>query len=150
VRVTARDAQVPVPRHPTTAPIPANPRPTRVAWRLLTPGGTLSRRQAPMQPSDLTIAILKGIREDIQGVRDEVQGVRDEVQGVRDELRITNTRIDRLDRRQVDAEVRVATELLALTNTMRDVRDLLREDRGVHDRVDDHERRIGVIEGRLG
>jgi hypothetical protein len=103
-----------------------------------------------MQPSDLTIAILKGIREDIQGVRDEVQGVRDEVQGVRDELRITNTRIDRLDRRQVDAEVRVATELLALTNTMRDVRDLLREDRGVHDRVDDHERRIGVIEGRLG
>jgi archaellum component FlaC len=113
-----------------------------------------------MQPSDLTIAILKGIREDIQGVRDEVQGVRDdvqgvrdEVQGVRDELRTTNTRLDRLerlDRRQVEAEVRLATELLALTNTVRDVRDLVRADRAVHDRVDDHERRIGVIEGRLG
>jgi uncharacterized protein YoxC len=110
-----------------------------------------------MQPTDLTIAILKGIREDIQGVRDEVQGVRDEVQGVRDEVqgvrdevRITNTRLDRLDRRQVEAEVRVATELLALTSTVREVRDLLRDDRGVRDRVDDHERRIGVIEGRLG
>ena len=103
-----------------------------------------------MQPTDLTIAILKGIREDIQGVRDEVQGVRDEVRGVRDEVRITNTRIDHLDRRQVEAELRVATELLALSSTVREVRDLLREDRGVHDRVDDHERRIGIIEGRLG
>jgi hypothetical protein len=107
-----------------------------------------------MQPTDLTIAILKGIREDIQGVRDEV---RDQIQGLRDEVRSTNgrldetnTRIDRLDRRQVDAQVRLATELLALTNTVRDVRDLLRVDRTVHDRVYDHERRIGVIEGRLG
>jgi hypothetical protein len=50
----------------------------------------------------------------------------------------------------VEAEVRLSTELLALTGTVREVRDLLRDDRGARDRVDDHERRIGVIEGRLG
>jgi len=62
----------------------------------------------------------------------------------------TNTRLDRLDRRHVEAEVLLSTELLALTGTVREVRDLLRDDRGARDRVDDHERRIGVIEGRLG
>jgi hypothetical protein len=96
-----------------------------------------------MQPTDLTIAILKGIREDIQGVRDEVRITN----GRLDE---TNTRIDRLDRRQIEAELRTATELVALTSAVREVRDLLRGDRAVHDRVEDHERRIGVIEGRLG
>jgi hypothetical protein len=103
-----------------------------------------------MQPTDLTIAILKGIREDIQGVRDEVRITNGRLDVTNGRLDETNTRIDRLDRRHVEADVRLSTELLALTSTVREVRDLLRDDRGVRDRVDDHERRIGVIEGRLG
>jgi len=34
--------------------------------------------------------------------------------------------------------------------TVREVRDLLREDRRLRDRVDDHERRLSAVERRTG
>lgn len=108
-----------------------------------------------MQPTDLTIEILKGIRDEVKGVRDEVNGVRNEVNGLGDEVRTTNARLgetnehlDRLERRHVETKVRLATELVAVTNAVRDVRDLLRDNLALSDRVLDHERRIAAIEGR--
>jgi len=91
-----------------------------------------------MDPSDLTIEILKGIREE----------VREGLHGLRDEVHETNDRLGRLERRQTEAEVRLSTELVAVTGAVREVRDLLREDHGLRDRVDDHERRIAAVEGR--
>jgi hypothetical protein len=46
--------------------------------------------------------------------------------------------------------VRLATEIGGVAGAVREVRDLLREDRALRGRVDDHERRISVIEGRTG
>ena len=107
-----------------------------------------------MQPTDLTVEILKGIRAEIKGVKDEVKAVRDEVKGVRDDLNArvdtTNDRLDRLERRQTATEVRLATELAGVTGAVREVRDLLREDCALRSRVDDHERRIVAIEHRDG
>ena len=109
-----------------------------------------------MAPTDLTIEILKGIRDEVKGVREEVNGMRDEVRGVREEvngirgqLGETNARLDRLERRQADTEIRLSTQLVAVVDAVRDVRDLLREDRALHDRVDDHERRLAAVERRV-
>lgn len=106
-----------------------------------------------MAPTDLTIEILKGIRDEVKGVREEVNGVRDEVKVFREEVRgqlgETNARLDRLERRQADTEIRLSTELVAVVDAVRDVRDLLREDRALHDRVDDHERRLAAVERRV-
>jgi predicted nucleic acid-binding Zn-ribbon protein len=96
-----------------------------------------------MEPTDITIEILKDIRSELhdglQSVRDEIQGVREEVQGVREEVRDVR-------RRQTEGEIRVATELVAIAGVMREVRDELREDRALRARVDDHERRLRAIE----
>jgi hypothetical protein len=52
--------------------------------------------------------------------------------------------------RQTEIEVRLSTELVAVVGAVREVRDLLREDRVLQGRVDDHERRIAAIETRVG
>ncbi|HEY1691485.1 MAG TPA: hypothetical protein VGG39_04965 [Polyangiaceae bacterium] len=59
-----------------------------------------------MEPTDLTIEILKGIRE---------------------EAHKTNERLDDLRDRQTATEVRLATELVGVAGAVREVRDLLRE-----------------------
>jgi septal ring factor EnvC (AmiA/AmiB activator) len=82
-----------------------------------------------MDPTELTIEVLKSIR---------------------DELRGTNTRLDRVERRQADTEVRLATEIVAVASAIHEVRDLLREDRQLRARLDDHERRLTAVETRAG
>jgi hypothetical protein len=89
-----------------------------------------------MEPADLTVEILRGIR--------------DEVQGVRAEVHTTNERLGRIERRQTETEVRLSTELAAVVGAVREVRDVLREDRGLRARVEDHERRIAAVETRVG
>ena len=46
--------------------------------------------------------------------------------------------------------MRLSTELVAVIGAVREVRDLLREDRVLRGRVEDHERRIAAIETRVG
>ena len=104
-----------------------------------------------MEPTDITIEILKGIREDLrtglQGVRDEI---RDKVQGVRDEVQGVSQRLDRLERRQTEAEMRVAMELIAVGGAVREMRDAFLADHSLRTRVEDHERRLAVIEKHAG
>jgi hypothetical protein len=45
-----------------------------------------------------------------------------------------------------ETEIRLSMELVAIATAVREVRDELREDRRLRARVDDHERRIGVLE----
>ncbi len=82
-----------------------------------------------MEPTNLTIEILKDIR---------------------DGIRTTNERIDRLERRQVESETRIATELIAVAGAVNGLREDLREERALRQRIDDHERRIQAIERRAG
>jgi hypothetical protein len=63
-------------------------------------------------PEELTLEVLKSIREEIRGVREEIRG--------------TNERVSRLEmvfegfsRKQLESEVRVATELLSLSGAVR-------------------------------
>jgi len=57
-----------------------------------------------------------------------------------------NPGVPKVERPQTESELRLATELDALKRAVLDLRDLLRE--RLHDRrrIDDHERRIQVLE----
>src|SRR5580658_226003 len=121
-----------------------------------------------MQPTDVTVEILKSIRDEVQGLRTEVhstnerlevtnerlEGLADEVQGLRADtvqrFDEANDRFGRLERRQTESEVRLSTELVAVVAAVREVRDVLREDLGLRARVEDHERRIAAVETRVG
>lgn len=105
-----------------------------------------------MQPNDLTIAILRGIREDVQGLRDDVHGLRDEARLTNDRLGklgdATHARLDRLERRQTETDGRLATELVPLASAVREIREAVQHDFTLRDRIEDHERRILAIERR--
>ena len=107
-----------------------------------------------MQPTALTIEILKGIRDEVRTLRIDTNARFDETNQRLDEtnqrLIETNRGLDRLERRQTEADMRLATELVAVVGAVREVRDLLREDRALEGRIDDHERRIAAIETRAG
>ena len=114
-----------------------------------------------MEPTDLTIEVLKSIRDEVRTTnsRLDVTNSRLDTTNLRIEaLRAdTNARFDEtnhglhlLERRQTETEVRLSTELVAVVGAVREVRDLLREDRVLQSRVDDHERRIAAIETHVG
>ena len=96
-----------------------------------------------MEPTDLTIEILKDIRE-------EGRKANDGLERLREEGRKTNERLERLERRQVESEVRVASEIVGVAGAVRELRDLLRDDLALRARVDDHERRLSAVERRPG
>jgi hypothetical protein len=89
-----------------------------------------------MEPTDLTIEILKDIRDAVHATNERLDATIEGLGEVRD--------------RQTATEVRLATEILGVAGAVREVRDLLREDRALRGRVDDHERRISAMEGRTG
>jgi hypothetical protein len=115
-----------------------------------------------MQPSDLTIEILKGIRDGVHAtngrldtVTERLDSLTEQVDGLGVRIDTTNTRLegiavrlDRVERRQTETEVRLATELVAVVGAVHEVRDLIRERRAADTRIDDHERRIFALEQR--
>ncbi len=100
-----------------------------------------------MEPNDVTVEILKNIRDEIRTTRGELSA---RVDDLRDSLsaRIddTNNRLASLERRQVEAEVRLATEVTQGARVLHDLRDDLRADRALRHRVDDLEQRGTRIE----
>jgi septal ring factor EnvC (AmiA/AmiB activator) len=89
-----------------------------------------------VEPTDLTIEILKQIRDGVTQTNEQLDQ--------------TNERLDRVERRQSEMETRLATELVAVAGAVRELRDVLVEDRKLRDTVRDHERRIRSLEEALG
>jgi DNA anti-recombination protein RmuC len=56
---------------------------------------------------DLTVVILREIRDEVRGVKDEVRGVKDEVQELKGEVRETNKRLDDTNKRLDDTNRRM-------------------------------------------
>ena len=92
-----------------------------------------------MEPTDLTNEILKNIHAELGGLREDVGGLRGD-------LREMGARVERIERRQVEADIRLSTEIVAVVGVMQDVRDLLREDLRMKPTLADHERRITELE----
>jgi septal ring factor EnvC (AmiA/AmiB activator) len=81
-------------------------------------------------------------------IRDEMRGMRAGLEEVRAEIAATNERLERLEQRQTEDSIRLATEVVAVAKAVGDVRDLLRH--LASERFDDHERRIAALEQKTG
>lgn len=100
--------------------------------------------------TDRTVKILEQIRDEIRGTR---QSLSARIDTTNERLDGTNRRVDglaqqieRVEKRQIESEVRLSTELTAVVGAVNGVRDLLRERLDQRDRLDDHERRLRVLE----
>ena len=104
-----------------------------------------------MEPTDITVEILRDIRDETRKTNEEIRRTNERVDALRDD---TNTRLDALrsevNKRQTETEIRLATEIVAEAGAVREVRDVLRQDLALRARVDDHERRITAIEQQRG
>jgi hypothetical protein len=60
----------------------------------------------------------------------------------------TNDRLTRLDRRQLETEVRLATELVAVSSVISDLKKVMVDDRSLRAQVSDHETRLESLERR--
>jgi hypothetical protein len=106
-----------------------------------------------MQPTDLTIEILNGIRDEVRNTNARIDGLRDEVHGLRGDTNTgfseTNARLDRLERRRTESEVRLSTEIVAVVDAVHELRDVLADHRALRSQVSDHERRLVAVEARV-
>ncbi len=92
---------------------------------------------------DLNTEILKSIRDELRDTRLELRDTREDL-GRR--ISETNVRLDRLEKRQTQTEIRLATELTEVAKLIGSLRDAILEDRQLRARVDDHEARIRSLE----
>lgn len=103
---------------------------------------------------DITVGILRSIRDEIRETRTELSARIDEVAkrvgSVEGRLESVDGRVESLERRQTATEMRLATELLAVVRAIHEVRDILRESLALAPKVADHEQRIRALEARSG
>ena len=100
-----------------------------------------------VQTSDLTIEILQAIRDEVRQTNQRLEQLDSNLSRRLDE---TNVHLDRLDRRQTESEVRLATEVTAMVRAVDEVRDLLRDRLDLRDDVRDLDRRVSQLEHRVG
>jgi predicted nucleic acid-binding Zn-ribbon protein len=101
-----------------------------------------------MQPADPALDVLLGIREEVHRTNARLGDANTRLDGANTRLDETNARLARIERRQAETEVRLSTELVAVVGAVREVRDLLRDDRGLSERIADHEHRLAALEQR--
>ena len=114
-----------------------------------------------MEPTNLTIEILKDIRAEIRLTREvlseRIDGVSGRIGGVSGRVDGVSGCIESLAERQLHMETRLATELIAVasavglvTDELRGMRAEHRRDRELRTQVAEHERRIGELEKKTG
>jgi hypothetical protein len=89
--------------------------------------------------ADLTTQILIEIR-------DEARKTNQRIDQTNERLDQTIHRLDRLGCRQVEAEVRISTEIVGVHGAIRELTDVWRAGLALGGRVYDHERRLTVLE----
>ena len=91
-----------------------------------------------MEPTDLTIEILKDIRAGVEKTNERVDALRED----------TNARLDLLSRRIVESEVRTSTAIVDFAGTVRDMTTVLRTQSDLRPRVERCERDIEELRQR--
>lgn len=80
--------------------------------------------------------------------------IRDELRTTRTELstRIdaTNERLERLEKRQAETEIRLSTELVATVGAINSLKDVVLQAVASGKQVTDHEHRISALEKKVG
>ncbi len=93
-----------------------------------------------MEPTDLTIEILRDIRAGIEKTNERVDALREDA----------NARLDLLSRRIVESEVRTSTAIVDLAGTVREMTTVLRAQSDLRPRVERCERDIEELRQRSG
>jgi uncharacterized coiled-coil DUF342 family protein len=106
-----------------------------------------------MEPTDLTVQILREIRDAVRETNVRVDQTNARLDQTNARLDQTNTGLgevrDELGRRIVESELRTSTALAELVGAVQGVRDLLRDRLDLRDRVDRCEHEIELIKQRL-
>jgi uncharacterized coiled-coil DUF342 family protein len=97
--------------------------------------------------ADLTVEILKEIRDELRTTRTELSTRIGETNG---RLDTTNERLERLDRRQSETEIRLTTELVATVSAINDLKDVVVQALSYGKQVHEHEHRIRALEKKVG
>ena len=100
-----------------------------------------------MKPEDLTVEVLREIRDDARLFREETRAG---FAAVGQKFEEVGQKFEEVGRRIVDSEVRTATAISDLAGTLHEVRDELRASLELRPRVDRCERDIADIKHRLG
>jgi len=107
-----------------------------------------------MEPTDLTIEILKGIRDEIRQTNQRLDQTNEHLDQTNEHLDQTNERLDQrfdlLSRRLVESETRTATALVDLAGAVREVKQLLSDRLDLRDRVDRCESEISRLKEHVG
>jgi uncharacterized protein Yka (UPF0111/DUF47 family) len=93
-----------------------------------------------MEPTDLTLEVLNGIRQELRETRDAL--------GSR--LDGTNERLEDVSRRVVESEIRTSTAIADLAGTVREMTTVLRAANDLRPRVERCEHDIADIKRRVG
>jgi hypothetical protein len=107
--------------------------------------------------SDITIEILKQIRDEVRqtnirlgGVSERLDGVAERLDGVSERLDGVSERVERVEKRQTESEIHLATEIVAVVGAVSSLRDAILEDRQLRGQLADHESRLRMLERRTG
>lgn len=98
-------------------------------------------------PTDHTLAVLKQIRDAVTQTNARLDQTNECLDQTRADL---SDRLDRLERRQTETEIRLATELTAVVGAVHALRDAVLADRDLRRTIADHEQRLSAIERRTG
>jgi len=96
-----------------------------------------------MAKRNLTTEVLMQIRDELRVTGGKIDKTNEELQRTRQEL---VERIDRLERRQLESEVHLATELVSVAGAIKELSKLVAEDRQLRGQVADHEKRLSSLE----
>ncbi len=99
------------------------------------------------KPKDQTLEVLKQIRDAVSETNHRVSETNQRLDQTREEL---SGRLDRVEKRQTETEIRLATELTAVVGAVHSLRDAILADRDLRRTVDDHEQRLRAVERRTG
>lgn len=95
-----------------------------------------------MDPTDLTIEILKDIRTEVRASGERLERLEQRLDG-------TNERLDTLARRVVESEIRTSTAITDLAGTVHALTDVLRASNDLRPRVERCEQDIVDLKRRL-
>jgi len=93
-----------------------------------------------MEPTDVAVAILREIRDEIRQTNERLDRTRNEL----------SAGIDQTNQRITESEMRTATAIAGLAGTLADVKELLSSGLELRGRVDRCELEIAQIKQRLG
>ncbi|MCA9596717.1 MAG: hypothetical protein KC776_25545 [Myxococcales bacterium] len=103
-----------------------------------------------MEPHDITIEILKSIRDEVRQTNSRLDEVRDELSG---RISETNVRLDEmreeLSARIVESELRTATAITELAGSVREMTGVLKASTELRPRVERCEQDIAAIRAQL-